>query len=193
MDSASGYFFGRSKWERKINQRLLLWPGKGFSSSKSCHLGFLIYLPRFRDSWLRFWWFYNSKSPLSTQITYSGLKLAFKVSMVSEISQVSWWCSNKEGHWMWPWEGGGAIQHRPVPATVNKVRQCIGFAAYCHKFIPNFSNIAKPLPNLPRSLLAKSGIKTVKGLSRSSRISWTLSQYCHIQWGWGWLCSGHRC
>ena len=55
---------GRLEWERKINQRLLLWPEKGFSSSRSCHLGFPMHLPRFRDSWKRSWWAYNGKKCL---------------------------------------------------------------------------------------------------------------------------------
>ena len=42
------------------------------------------------------------------------------------------------------------VQHWPVPATVKEVRQFIGFAAYYRKFIPNFSDIAKPLTNLTK-------------------------------------------
>ena len=43
-----------------------------------------------------------------------------------------------------------AVQHWPVPATVKEVRQFLGFAAYYRKFIPNFSDIAKPLTNLTK-------------------------------------------
>ena len=53
---------GRLKWVRKIRQRLSLWPGKGFSTSMSCHLGFPMHFPHFRDSWKRSWWAYNGKS-----------------------------------------------------------------------------------------------------------------------------------
>ena len=43
-----------------------------------------------------------------------------------------------------------AVQSWPGPCTVTQVRQFLGFASYYRKFIPNFSEIAKPLTNLTK-------------------------------------------
>ena len=46
-----------------------------------------------------------------------------------------------------------------------------------------YSKLFRHWPILPKSLRSSSGINTVKGLFRSSRRSWSLLQYFHIQWG----------
>ena len=43
-----------------------------------------------------------------------------------------------------------AVKDWPVPCSVTHVRQFLGFAAYCHKFISHFSEIAQPLTNLTK-------------------------------------------
>ena len=43
-----------------------------------------------------------------------------------------------------------AVQKWPAPVNVREVRRFVGFAAYYRKFIPNFSQIAKPLTNLTK-------------------------------------------
>ena len=43
-----------------------------------------------------------------------------------------------------------AVQKWLAPVNVREVRQFVGFAAYYRKFIPNFSQIAKPLTNLTK-------------------------------------------
>ena len=43
-----------------------------------------------------------------------------------------------------------AIRNAPPPTSVSEVRSFLGMVTYCAKFIPNFSDITKPLRELTR-------------------------------------------
>jgi len=47
-----------------------------------------------------------------------------------------------------------AVQHFPRPKTPRNIKQFLGFAGYCRRFIPNFSKLAKPL-----TLLLKNDVR----------------------------------
>ena len=41
-----------------------------------------------------------------------------------------------------------AIKEWPIPKTVTEVQSFLGFTNYCHKFIPRYAQIARPINQL---------------------------------------------
>ena len=70
-----------------------------------------------------------------------------------------------------------SLQEMPPPTDLTETRKFLGFVGYYRKFIPKYSDIARPLTNLTRKDYHLNGPRHVKQPLKCSRSTYSRSLY----------------